>query len=42
MFEEVVVAKVARFDWEIGYMENETRAFHGFRGVVLGHGFWGI
>ncbi|KAJ5406303.1 Lipopolysaccharide kinase [Penicillium sp. CMV-2018d] len=26
-FEELVVVKIARFDWEIGYMEGETAGY---------------
>lgn len=41
-FEELVVAKFARFDWEIGYMEGETAGYRLIEGYnicprFLGH-----
>jgi predicted Ser/Thr protein kinase len=37
----VVVAKFARFDWEIGYMENETTAYEWIDGHDIGPRFLG-
>ncbi|KAL5339818.1 alpha-galactosidase A precursor [Aspergillus crustosus] len=36
-----VVAKFARFDWEIGYMENETTAYSWIEGHDIGPRFLG-
>lgn len=41
MFEGVVVAKFARFEWEIGYMENEARAYQWLRDSGIGPRFLG-
>ncbi|KAH8705027.1 hypothetical protein BGW36DRAFT_421604 [Talaromyces proteolyticus] len=38
---KVIIAKFARFEWEIGYMENETRAFEWIDGSGIGPQFLG-
>lgn len=38
-FEELVVVKFARFDWEIGYMEGETAACRLIEGCDIGPRF---
>ncbi|KXG49869.1 uncharacterized protein PGRI_058370 [Penicillium griseofulvum] len=40
-FEELVVVKFARFDWEIGYMEGETAAYKLIEGYEIGPRFLG-
>ncbi|OQE39952.1 hypothetical protein PENCOP_c006G05214 [Penicillium coprophilum] len=40
-FEEPVVVKFARFDWEIGYLEGETAAYHLIEGHDIGPRFLG-
>jgi hypothetical protein len=39
LFENMVVAKFARFEWEIQYMENETTAYQWISGHNIGLGF---
>lgn len=41
MFEDIVVAKFARFDWEIRYVENETTAYQWLQGSGIGPRFLG-
>ncbi|GKZ26276.1 hypothetical protein AbraIFM66951_003617 [Aspergillus brasiliensis] len=41
LFDGVVVAKFARFPWEIGYIENETTAYHWISGHDIGPRFLG-
>ncbi|KAJ5958441.1 uncharacterized protein N7479_005591 [Penicillium vulpinum] len=40
-FEDLVVVKFARFDWEIGYMEGETAAYQLIEGYNIGPRFLG-
>ncbi|KAL4891610.1 alpha-galactosidase A precursor [Aspergillus ambiguus] len=40
-FDNIVVAKFARFDWEIQYMENETTAYQWISGYNIGPQFLG-
>ncbi|KAJ5602832.1 Lipopolysaccharide kinase [Penicillium hordei] len=40
-FEELVVVKFARFDWEIGYMEGETAGYQSIEGCEIGPRFLG-
>lgn len=42
IFNTVVVVKFARFDWEIGYIENETKAYQWIEGYDIGPDFWAI
>ena len=41
LFDDIVVAKFARFPWEIGYIENETEAYQWIDGHGVGPGFLG-
>ncbi|RHZ54869.1 uncharacterized protein CDV56_107894 [Aspergillus thermomutatus] len=41
LFDNVVVAKFARFDWEAQYMENETTAYQWIDGSSIGPRFLG-
>jgi predicted Ser/Thr protein kinase len=41
LFNKVVVAKFARFDWEVQYMENETTAYQWIGGYDIGPRFLG-
>ncbi|KAF4157781.1 hypothetical protein CNMCM6936_008901 [Aspergillus lentulus] len=41
LFDKVVVAKFARFDWEVQYMENETTAYQWIDGYDIGPRFLG-
>lgn len=38
---DILVAKFARFDWEIGYLETETRAYNWIEGQGIGPAFYG-
>ncbi len=40
-FEKPLIAKYARFDWEIGYYTAETRAYHWIDGCSIGPQFLG-
>jgi predicted Ser/Thr protein kinase len=41
LFDSVVVAKFARFDWEIAYLESETTAYQWIEGSEIGPRFLG-
>ncbi|GIK06763.1 hypothetical protein Aspvir_002414 [Aspergillus viridinutans] len=41
LFNKTVVAKFARFDWEVQYMENETTAYQWIDGYDIGPRFLG-
>ncbi|OJJ47933.1 hypothetical protein ASPZODRAFT_131545 [Penicilliopsis zonata CBS 506.65] len=41
LFNEIVIAKFARFPWEIQYMENETTAYQWISGHTIGPRFLG-
>ncbi|KAJ5893172.1 alpha-galactosidase A precursor [Penicillium tannophilum] len=41
LFDEIIVAKLARFPWEIQYIENETTAYQWLSGHDIGPRFLG-
>jgi hypothetical protein len=41
LFHDVAVAKFARFDWDISYLESETTAYQWIEGYNIGPSFLG-